>query len=120
MNLQERLDRLERFGEEIQREAAERTSGSTNRILALREDFNEECIATARAICLDPHIRINHEVFAAMQGALETLRSRMVSHQMRWNADRIEQNPGAYFAASQSVQDLLRDFVTNSRVFLRD
>lgn len=119
MNLLERLNRLEAFAEQIQRVARRRSPDASDEILALREAFNDECVATARDICLDPQVRQNHEVFAAMQGALEALRSRMVSHQLRWNADRIDADPAGYNEAAQGVQDMLREFVTNSRVLLR-
>ncbi len=120
MSLRARLERLERFGNEILREVAQRKAANSDRILELRVAFNDECIATAKEIANDPAVRDNHEVAAAMQGALEAVRSRMATHQLRWNAERIEQDRAGYFEAVQPLHDMMRDFFTNARVFLKD
>lgn len=120
MGLQERLDRLERLGQEIQHAVDRREPDASGEILALREQFNDECMAAANDLRFEPGIAEDPDVFCAIQDALEVLRQRMTSHQLRWNADRIDVDPNGYYAASQPVQDLLRDFLANTRVFLRD
>lgn len=120
MSLLERLDRLERFGNDILREVAQRKAAESDRLLELREAFNDECIATANEIAYDPTIRDNHEVAAASQGALEAVRSRLASYQLRWNAERISRDPSGYFEAVQPIHELLREFFANARVLLRE
>lgn len=119
MGLRARLERLERFGNEILREVAQRKAADSDLLLELREAFNDECIATSEEIANDPAMRDNHEAAAAMQGALEAVRSRLATHQLRWNAERIAQDRVGYFEAVQPIHDLLRDFFTNARVLLK-
>lgn len=120
MSLRIRLERLERFGNEILREVSQTKPSDTVRILQLREAFNDECIATAKEIANDPAVRDEHELFSALQEGLEAVRTRLASHQLRWNAERIAEDRAGYFEAVQPIHDLMRDFFTNARVFLRD
>ena len=86
----------------------------------MHEEFGDLCTAIVQEMAADPRITNNRAAFEAMQGAIGALRSRMTNHQLKWNGDRIEQDPAGYFVAVQPLNDLLRDFVTNVRVILRN
>ena len=88
--------------------------------MSMREEFNDLCLAIVQEMTSDPRIASNREIFEAMQNALEAVRKRSLTHQLQWNATRIEEDPAGYFVAAQPLHDVVRDFIVNARVFVRD
>lgn len=120
MSVAEKLNQLERLTLDFQaslRSGPQRTAAAA---LEAREQFNDMCTDLVKAMADDPRIATNLEVFAAMQNAVEILRSRMLTHQLKWDKKRIDSDPAGYFEAVQPIHDVLREFIVNARVFVRD
>lgn len=120
MGVAEKLDELEQLSLGFQESIRKEPRHAGDRVMAMREKFNDVCVSLVQEMVGDPRIAANRELFEAMQNAIEKLRNRVNAHQIKWNATRIEQDPQGYFDSVQPLNDLLREFVTNARVFVRD
>jgi hypothetical protein len=116
----EKLGELELLSLEFQASIRKQPRHAADRVMAMREEFNDLCVALVREMAAEPRIASNRAVFEAMQNAIEMLRTRMMAHQLKWDATRIEQDPIGYFEAVQPLNDVLREFVKNARVFVPD
>jgi len=120
LGVAEKLDELEKLTLGFQASLRQEPRNAADRVMAMREEFNDLCVGLVQEMAGDPRIAHNREEFEAMQNAIETLRARTMTHQRKWNATRIQQDPLGYFDAAQPIYDVLREFVKNARVFVRD
>ena len=120
VSVAEKLGELERLSIEFQASIRRAPRHAANRVLAMREEFSDLCVGLVQEMAAEPRIASNRAVFEAMQNAIEALRTRMMAHQLKCDATRIERDPNGYFEAVQPLNDVLREFVTNARVFVRD
>lgn len=120
MSVSQKLDELERLSLAFQASIRSQPVRAADRVMAMREEFNDLCVALVSEMADEPRVASNRAVFEAMQNAIEALRTRMLAHQLKWDARRIEGDPNGYFDAVQPLNDVLREFVTNARVFVRD
>lgn len=120
MSVAEKLDQLERLTLEFQASMRNEPRRTAAGAMDMREQFNDICTELVKAMANEPRIAFNRPVFEAMQNAIEALRSRMLAHQLKWEKNRIDDDPVGYFNAVQPIHDVLRDFIANARVFVRD
>lgn len=120
MSVAKRLGELEQLSIAFQASIRSEPRHAADRVMAMREEFSDLCVALVHEMAAEPRIASNRAVFEAMQNAIEALRTRMMAHQLKWDAPRIERDPNGYFEAVQPLNDVLREFVTNTRVFVRD
>lgn len=112
------LDRLEAINRELGEAALRGGNGSGARIVSLRYDFTTECGTLLLAMCEDERIFGDRTLFVDMQSALDTLRTRITNHQLRWQGDRIESDPAGYRQATQGIDQAVIAFVADARAAL--
>ena len=112
------LDRLEAINRELGEAALRGGNGSGARIVSLRYDFTTECGTLLLAMCEDERIFGDRTLFVDMQNALDTLRTRITNHQLRWQGDRIESDPAGYRQATQGIDQAVIAFVADARAAL--
>lgn len=108
MSVSETLGRMEvlsgRFGQE-----------GSGAIIGLRQEFAIECGNLLKAYCDDPAVFGNRELFNELQEGLEAVRSRMSNHQLKWQGERIAQDPAAYHKASEAVNAAVMEYIATAR-----
>jgi hypothetical protein len=112
------LDRMEAINRELGEVALRGGEGSGARIVGLRYDFTTECGTLLLAMCEDERIFGDRELFVDMQSALDTLRTRISNHQLRWQGDRIESDPTGYRQAAGGIDQAVIAFVADARAAL--
>lgn len=116
--LEASLDRMEAINRELGEVALRGGDGSGARIVGLRYDFTTECGTLLLAMCEDERIFGDRTLFVEMQTALDTLRTRIANHQLRWQGDRIEADPASYRQAAQGIDQAVIAFVADARAAL--
>ena len=109
---------MEAINRELGEVALRGGEGSGARIVGLRYDFTTECGTLLLAMCEDERIFGDRELFVDMQSALDTLRTRISNHQLRWQGDRIESDPTGYRQAAGGIDQAVIAFVADARAAL--
>lgn len=109
---------MEAINRELGEVALRGGEGSGARIVGLRYDFTTECGTLLLAMCEDERIFGDRELFVDMQSALDTLRTRIANHQLRWQGDRIEADPAGYRQATSGIDQAVIAFVADARAVL--
>ena len=75
MSVAEKLDELEQLSTEFLASIRKEPRQAGDRVMSMREEFNDLCLAIVQEMTRDPRIASNREIFEAMQNALEAVRS---------------------------------------------
>lgn len=112
MSVSETLTRMEELSSRIGGEGA---AADANATIGLRQEFGTECGNLLKAYCDDPSIFDNRILFTELQDGLETVRTRMSNHQLKWQGESIAQNPEAYRKASRSIHEAVVQYIADAR-----
>jgi len=109
------LDRLDTINRQLAETARRGGEGAGAAIVSLRYDFATECGNLLLAMCDDERVFGQRELFAELQTGLDTLRSRVTNHQLRWQGDKIEHDQAGYSEAAGHLNAAVTGFIAHCR-----
>lgn len=114
----ESLDRLEDTYQLMLASTVSDRTPDAVAILALRHRFAIEFSSLSASLANDLNRRENRALRYRLQDRLKTLRIRLMSYTMAWQPAQIEQDPEGYRDAAQTIAEMVRRFIVETRAAL--